>query len=165
MVTSNLENSYTVPFGAYSITYFTLPDGRVCWELEKHGRVIRSTPATALFSAILINKVSIQEHSFVSDDNTDVLRQCACCGELYDWTPESPDRCDFCIAAEMEESLCQTCGGTGEITEERYTYAGIDWEAGITKPCPDCENGYLVREANGREDWNDLMHYHGKKVL
>jgi len=40
---------------------------------------------------------------------------------------------------EQEQDVCQTCGGTGEVSVPGYVYPGEPHMADIdTAPCPDC---------------------------
>ena len=40
-----------------------------------------------------------------------------------------------------EEEVCETCGGTGEVTTKERVYANEPHMADIgSEPCPDCQN-------------------------
>lgn len=46
---------------------------------------------------------------------------------------------EYLIDAKEEEEVCETCGGTGEITTMERVYANEPIEAPIgSAPCPDC---------------------------
>jgi len=111
-----------------------------------------NTAHSAPISAIIVGHSGTTK---VSDDHTDVLRQCARCGEQYDYTPDSPAICDDCIATEMEEAICQTCGGTGEVITGQY-FDG-DYKYAV---CEDCS----FIDDSAYEDHKDHLHYMAGKV-
>jgi len=42
---------------------------------------------------------------------------------------------------EEQDDVCQTCGGTGEVSAMGYVYPGEPHMADIdTAPCPDCQH-------------------------